>query len=209
MLQSDTPSVTPSSSHTIAWIRFTARACELQSERHVNNIILPQDVKSGLRLQCNIAGNAGEVAISSYTVMAGWQHGSKHAEVWWQCPLSPWEHNQNKWPPFLVDVTVYDGDHEKRAQFTNYCSCQTQALYVSNIFNWKKNRTSATPCQNVEVWNMEDLITFHTSNLPFHSMLGPFHVPYRFFPSIPYHSMPWRPVPDREATVRLNIVRQP
>jgi len=29
----------------------------------------------------NIADNASEVAILSYT-MAGWQHGSKHAEVW-------------------------------------------------------------------------------------------------------------------------------
>jgi len=41
-------------------------------------IILSQDAKSGLRLQFAIAS---EVAISSYT-MAGWQHGSKHAEVW-------------------------------------------------------------------------------------------------------------------------------
>jgi len=51
-------------------------------------IILSQDAKSSLRLQCDIAGNANKVAISSYT-MAGWQHGSKHAEVWRQCPLSP------------------------------------------------------------------------------------------------------------------------
>jgi len=28
--------ITPSSSHRIPWIRFTAHACVLQSERHVN-----------------------------------------------------------------------------------------------------------------------------------------------------------------------------
>jgi len=44
-------------------------------------INLLQDAKSGLRLQCAIAGNANKVAILSYT-MAGWQHGSKYAEVW-------------------------------------------------------------------------------------------------------------------------------
>ena len=37
-------------------------------------------------------------------------------------------------------------------------------------------------------------VPFHTSNLSFHSTLKPFHIPYRFFPSIPYsipyHSMP-------------------
>ena len=43
-------------------------------------IILSQDAKSSLRLQCDIAGNASKVAILSYT-MAGWHHGSKHAEV--------------------------------------------------------------------------------------------------------------------------------
>jgi len=52
-------------------------------------IILSQGATSSLRLQCDIAGNASEVAILSYT-MAGWQHGSKHAEVWQQCPLSPY-----------------------------------------------------------------------------------------------------------------------
>jgi len=40
VLQSDTSSVTPSSSHRIAWIRFTARACVLQSEKHVNKMVL-------------------------------------------------------------------------------------------------------------------------------------------------------------------------
>ena len=157
-------------------------------------IILSQDAKSGLRLQCAIAGNASEVAISSYT-MAGWQHGSKHAEVWWQCPLSPWEQNQNKWPPFRVDVTVCDRDHEECPQFTNYCSCRTQIL-SANMLIWKKNRTSATPCQNVQVWNLYGIwkIWFHSIHQIFHSMLGPFHIPYRYFPSIPYsilyHSMP-------------------
>jgi len=44
-----------------------------------NNVhFLSQDAKPSLRLQCDIAGNASEVAISFYTV-AGWQHGSKHA----------------------------------------------------------------------------------------------------------------------------------
>jgi len=33
-------------------------------------IILSQDAKSSLRLQCDIAGNVSEVAVSSYT-MAG------------------------------------------------------------------------------------------------------------------------------------------
>jgi len=32
--------VTPSSSHRTAWIRFTARACVLQSERHVSKMVL-------------------------------------------------------------------------------------------------------------------------------------------------------------------------
>jgi len=35
---------------------------------------------------------------------------------------------------------------------------------------------------------------FHTSNFPFRSILESFHIPYRFFPfipySIPYHSLP-------------------
>jgi len=44
-------------------------------------IVLSQDATSGLRLQCAIASNASEVAVLFYT-MAGWQHGSKHAEVW-------------------------------------------------------------------------------------------------------------------------------
>jgi len=44
-------------------------------------------------------------------------------------------------------------------------------------------------CANMEfVWNMEDL--FHSTHQIFHSILEPFHIPYRFFPSIPYHSMP-------------------
>jgi len=98
-------------------------------------------IRTGLGLK-NFTVYSSLVAISSYT-MAAWQHGSKHAEVWWQCPLSPWEQNQNKWPSFRVDVTVCDGDYEERPQFTNYCSCRTQAL-SANMFNWKKNRTSAT-----------------------------------------------------------------
>ena len=152
-------------------------------------IISSQDAKS-LRLQCNIAGNASKVAISSYT-MAGWQHGSKHAEVWRQYPLSPREQNQNKWPPFRIDVTVCDGDYEERPQFTNYCSSWTQTLFA-NTFNWRKKRTSATPCQNVQVWNLYGIringrvVPFHTSNPPFHSIIEPFHIPYWFFPSIPY-----------------------
>ena len=133
-------------------------------------IILSQDAKSSLRLQCGIAGNASEVAISSYT-MAGWQHGSKHAEVRRQCPLSPWVQNQNQWPPFRFDVTVCDGDYEERPQLRNYCSSPTQTLFA-NMFNWKKNRTSATPCQNAQVWNMEDL----------------FHSIHQIFLSVPYLS---------------------
>ena len=81
-------------------------------------IILSQDAKSSLRLQCDIAGNASEVAISSYT-MEGWQHRSKHAEVWRQCPLYSWEQNQNKLHPFRVEVTGCDGDYKERSQFTN------------------------------------------------------------------------------------------
>jgi len=61
----------------------------------------------------------------------------------------PWEQNQNKRPPFRVHVTVCDGDYEERPQFANYCSSRTQTLFA-NMFNWKKNRTSATPCQNME-----------------------------------------------------------
>ena len=115
-------------------------------------VILLQDAKSSLRLQCDIAGNASEVTISSYT-MAGWQHGSKHVEVWRQCPLSPWEQNQKKWPPFRIDLTVCDGDYEERPQFTNYCSSRTQILFA-NMLNWKKNPTSATSCQNMQIWNL-------------------------------------------------------
>jgi len=33
----------------------------------------------------------------------------------------------------------------------------------------------------MQVWNIEDF---------FHSILESFHIPYRFFPYIPYHSMP-------------------
>jgi len=50
-------------------------------QNNVHN--LSQDAKSSLRLQCDIAGNASKVAISSNT-MADWQHGSKHVEVWRQ-----------------------------------------------------------------------------------------------------------------------------
>ena len=44
-------------------------------------------VKSSITMRHCWSVNASEVAILSYT-MAGWQHGSKHAEVWWQCILS-------------------------------------------------------------------------------------------------------------------------
>ena len=149
-------------------------------------IVLSQDAKSSLRLQCNIAGNASEVAISSYT-MAGWQHESKHAVVWRQCPLSPREQNQNKWPLFRVDVTVCDGVYEEHPQFTNYCSTRTQTLLANHLQLNEKPDFSNTmsKCASMEfVWNMEDL---------FHSILEPFRIPYRCFPSIPYHSMSWLP----------------
>jgi len=136
--------------------------------------------------------NAREVAIWSYT-MTGWQHGSKHAEVWRQCPLSPWEQNQNKWPPFRVDVTVCDGDYEERLQFMNYCSCRTQTL-SADMFNWKKNRTPATPCQNVQVWNLYGIwkirsIPYIKSSIPYlsHSI---FHTNFSLPFHIPCHSMP-------------------
>jgi len=92
-------------------------------------IILSHDAKSSIRLglQRDIAGNASKVPISS-CIMAGWQHGSEHTEIWRQCPLSPWKQNQNKWPPFRVDVTVCDGDYKGRPQFTNYCSSRTQTV---------------------------------------------------------------------------------
>jgi len=120
---------------------------------------------------------------ASVTATAGWQHGSKHAEVWWQCPLSPWEQNQNKWPPFRINVTVCDGDYEECPQFTNCCSNGTQTLFA-NIFNWKKHRTSATlsKCARMEfVWNMADL--FHSIHQIFHS------IPIFSFHSI-FHSIP-------------------
>jgi len=48
---------------------------------------------------------------------------------------------------------------------------------------------TTSKCASMEfVWNMEDL--FQSIHQIFHSILEPFHIPYRFFPSIPYHSMP-------------------
>jgi len=96
-------------------------------------------------------------------------------------PCPQWEQNQNKWPPFRVSVTVCDGNH---------CSCRTQAL-SANMFNWKKNWTSATPCENVQVWNLHGIwnIWFHSIHQIFHSIPGPFHIPCQFFPSIPYHTV--------------------
>jgi len=44
-------------------------------------MVLSQDSKSSLRLKSDVAGNASEVATWSYT-MAGWQHESKHADLW-------------------------------------------------------------------------------------------------------------------------------
>ena len=60
----------------------------------------------------------------------------------------------------------------------------------ANMFNWKKNRTSATSCQNVQPWNMYGIwkIWSHSIHQIFHSILEPFHTD--FFPSIPCHSMP-------------------
>ena len=115
-------------------------------------------------------------------------------------PLSPWEQNQNKWSPFHVGVAVCDGDYEEHPQFKNYCSSRTQTLFA-NMFNWKKSRTSATPCQNVQVWNMED--SFHSIHQIFHFILEPLHIPYRFFPSIPYHSMPCSRRP-RQCILQVN-----
>jgi len=47
-------------------------------------------------------------------------------------------------------------------------------------------------CASMEfVWNMEDL---------FHSMLESLHIPYRFFPSIPY-SIPYHSMPCLQKTV--------
>ena len=168
-------------------------------------IILSQDAKSGLRLQCNIADNASEVAISSYT-MAGWQHGSKHAEVWWQCPLFPWEQNHSKWPPFRVGVTVCDGDHEERPQFTNYCSCRTQTL-SANMFNWKKNRTSATPCQNVQVWNLYGIwkIWFHSIHQISHSISYLSHSIFHTDFFLPFHTIVY---PANGKTGRLRTSEQ-
>ena len=121
--------------------------------------------------------------------MAGWQHGSKHAEVWRQSPLSPWEQNQNKWPPLRADVTVCDGDCKERPQFTNYCSSGTQTVFA-NMFNWKKNRTSATPCQNVQVWNLYGIwkifpIPYTKSSIPYLSPIL-YSIPIFSFHSIPF-----------------------
>ena len=140
------------------------------------------------------SGNASEVAISSYT-MAGWQHGRKHAEVCWQCPLSPWEQNQNKWPPFRVGVTVCDGDHEERPQFTNYCSCRTQAL-SANMFNERKtglHQHHVKMCKYgicIEYGRFRS-IPHIKSSIPYlsHSI---FHTDFSFhsiFNSIPFHTI--------------------
>jgi len=42
---------------------------------------LSQDAKSRLRLKSDVAGNASDIAIWSYT-MTGWQHESKYADLW-------------------------------------------------------------------------------------------------------------------------------
>ena len=146
-------------------------------------IILSQDAKSSLRLQYAISGNASVVAVLSYT-MAGWQHGSKHSEVWRQCPFSPWEQNQNKWPPFRVDVTVCDGDYEERPQFTNYCCSRTQTLFA-NMFNWKKTDFSNI----ISKLEYRRFVPFHTSNLPYHPYAIPYSIPIFSFHSI-FHSIP-------------------
>jgi len=145
------------------------------------HIVLSQDAKWSVRLKSNVACNASEVAIWSYSV-AGWQHECKHVDLW---PWCSWEQSQiqNKRPLFCVHVTVCDRDYEERHQITNYCSSQTQTLFAT-MFNWKKNWTSATPCQNMQVWNWYG--TWKIFSIPYLS----FHVPYQFLPSIPCHSMP-------------------
>jgi len=143
--------------------------------------------KSGLRLQCDIAGNASKVTISSYT-MPGWQHGSKHAEVWRQCPLFPWEQNQNKWPPFFASTLLFVTEIRKNALSLRITVLVELRLLFANMFNWKKDRTSATPCQNVQVWNLYGIwkirsIPYIKSSIPYFSH-SVFHTDFSFHSTV-------------------------
>jgi len=134
-------------------------------------IILSRDVKSSLRLQYNISGNASEVAISSYT-MAGWQHRSKHAKVWRQCPLFPWEQIQNKWPPFRVDVILFVMEITKNALSPRITVLVKLGLYLQRCLTERKTglqQRHVKICKYGICMEYGRFFPFHTSNLPFHT----------------------------------------
>jgi len=148
-------------------------------------IILSQDAKWSLRLKCDIAGNASEVAISSYT-MAGLWHGSKHAETWQQWPLSPWEQNQNKWPLFASSL-LFETEITKNALILGITVLVELRLCLLICLTERKTRLQQHHVKMCKygIWK----ILFHSMHQIFHSILGPFYIPYRFIPSIP-HSIP-------------------
>ena len=181
-------------------------------QNNVHN--LSQDAKSSLRLQCDIAGNASKVAISSNT-MADWQHGSKHVEVWRQWLLSPWEQNRNKRPPFHVDVTVCDGDYEERPlRITVLVELRLCLLICSTERKTGLQQHHVKMCKYGICMEYGKFVPFHRSNLPFHTSAIPYSIPIFSFHSIfhtdfflpfhipfhtiPYHSMPWLVVQIKE-----------
>ena len=136
-------------------------------------------------------------AILSYT-MAGWQHGSKHAEVWWQCPLSKWEQNQNKWPLFALTLlfvteiarsalSLRIGVPVELRLCPIICSTerknglqQHHVKMCKYVICMEYGRIGSIPYIKSSIPYLGHFI-FHTD------IFLPFHIPFH---TIPYHSMP-------------------
>jgi len=61
-------------------------------------------------------------------------------------------------------------------------------------FNWKKNRTSVTPCQNMQVWNLYGIwkifsIPYIKFSFPFHTWVIPYSIRIFSFHSIPQYAL--------------------
>jgi len=145
-------------------------------------IILSQDAKSSLRLQCDIAGNASEVAILSYT-MAGLQHGSKHAEVWRPCPC-PHENRIRINDLLSASALLFVSEITKNAlslRITVLVELRLCLLICSTERKTGLQQHHVKMCK-YGIW-MICSIPYIKSSIPFHTWA----IPYRFFS---FHSMP-------------------
>jgi len=115
----------------------------------------------------------------SYLVLQ--QVGSKKVNMLTSGHNVPWEQsqNQNKRPPFHVHLNVCDAGHcEERPQFANYCSSRTQTLQLCLT-----ERKTGLQKHDVKICKYGIWKIFSIPHIKFSIS---FHIPYRFFPSIPY-----------------------